>query len=167
MRRLITVFPVLRAGRAGPGPARLAGPTSRRREPSGTFPNRQAQVVHRNHPRHQGQVRHGRHSRRRIPHGQPARREGPQGRRGTAASRQDSALLDGQVRGDLGRIRSVLAHQAGAEGGQGAGDSQGRRRRSPGRRRPTPTRPSSRAARAIPFSASPSTPPWSIAAGCR
>ena len=57
--------------------------------------------------RHRREVRHGADPRREVQDGQPRQREGPQGGRRPAARSRDRAVLDGQVRGHLGRVRAV------------------------------------------------------------
>ena len=96
------------------------------------------------------------------------------GRRGAAARGRDRPVLDGQVRGDLGRVRPVrlLARPQEEEARERRPRQAARRPRrrptpSPGPPRPTPTRRSASAARASRSSASPTTRRWNIADGSR
>ena len=86
-------------------------------------------------------VRHGADPRRHVQDGQPGRRERPQGRRRPAGRGQDRAVLDGPVRGHLGRVRVVGpgARQAAAGRAEGLGQPTGTRRPTPWPFPPSPT----------------------------
>src|SRR5205823_563716 len=58
-----------------------------------------------------GQVRDGLRARRRVRPGQPRFRAEPRPERGAAAEGQGRRVLDGQVRGHLGRVRRVLVRR--------------------------------------------------------
>ena len=78
-------------------------------------------------PGHAGDLCHGAHPWRRVRHGQPGHREGPQARRRPAAQGEDRALLDGAVRGHVERIRAVHVSRRRAADARHGPD--GRRRR--------------------------------------
>ena len=91
--------------------------------------------------------RHGRHPRRHVHDGQPRERKGPKPRRGPAARGEDSPILDGQMRGDLGRIRPVVEEPKRKPTRTSRRPRKAKPTRRPARRRPTSTRPTATSAK--------------------